>query len=93
MLKYYRCTYDGESFAKTEITFEKALEIVLGTYKDNDMTRDMLTIPNRIRCRFSEISVEDCTDEHNHKVLMAGMYNALPIDTYYDEDGNRIAEA
>ena len=86
MLKYYR-TIDGN---RQEITYDEALNILLGTWKDNDMTRDMLTIPNRIQCMFSCVDVEDYQDDKNIMVLMAGMYNMLPMNVAYDEDGNHL---
>lgn len=61
MLKYFKTYYEGDQ--KTEITYDEALNIMIGTWKDNDMTRDMLTIPNRIQCRFSRIDVEDHKDD------------------------------
>lgn len=86
MLKYYR-TIDGN---RQEITYDEALNILLGTWKDNDMTRDMLTIPNRIQCMFSCVDVEYYQDDKNIMVLMAGMYNMLPMNVAYDEDGNHL---
>ena len=87
MLKYYRVSYaDGTT---QEITREKALKIVLGTFKDTDITRDMLTIPNRIKCCYSEIVVKE-EDGSRTKVLMAGLFNMTPADYEYDDDGNRI---
>ena len=72
---------DGE-----EITYDKALDILLTTYRDNDMTRDMLTLPNRIMCRFSTVDVKD----DSGLIPMAGLYNLLPNDIDYDDDGNRV---
>lgn len=76
------------------ITREQALDTLLGTWKDNDMTRDMLTIPNRIQCMYSVISVrvEDDKEPWNSRVLMAGLWNMLPMWVEYDEDGNRITK-
>ena len=88
MLKYFR--QDKLDHSRNEITYEEALHIMLGTWKDNDMTRDMLTIPNRIQCMFSQIDVEDHLGGHNIMVLMAGMYNMLPMNIDYDEDGNHL---
>ena len=69
-----------------EITYDEALNILLTTYRDNDMTRDMLTLPNRIMCRFSTIDVKDGSG----LIPMAGLYNLLPNDMDYDDDGNRV---
>lgn len=86
-MKYYKIIKSAGK--REEITYEEALRTVLGTFRDNDMTRDMLTIPNNINCQFSFVYVEDDT----HKppmVLMAGLWNMLPDDVEYDEEGNRI---
>lgn len=56
-LKYYRKGH-GE-FERKEITYDKALSILLGTFRDNDMTRDMLTTANNIACHFSTVYVEE----------------------------------
>lgn len=42
-----------------EVSEEKALDTVLGSYKDNEEVRSMLTIGNFIPCMFSEIRVYD----------------------------------
>lgn len=79
---------DGQS---KEITYNEALDLLLTIYRDNDMTRDMLTIPNRIRLRYSEIVVKAVDDEYPIPIVaMAGYYNLLPDDVEYDDDGNRI---
>ena len=80
-MKYYRIA----NGSKDEITKDEALRIVLGSYRDNDMSRDMLTVPNLIHCRFSDIEVRE-----GDMVLMAGLCNMLPDDVSYDDDGNRI---
>lgn len=54
-MKYVKQYKDGS--APFEITYEEALNTVLGSYKDNDEVRSMLTITNRIPCMFSEIIV------------------------------------
>lgn len=71
---------------REEITKEKALDILLGSYRDNDMTRDMLEIPNRIQCMFSTIEVKS----DDGMILMAGLYNMLPNNYLYDDAGNRV---
>lgn len=88
MLKYYRI--DKQKSIKYEINYARSLLILLGSFRDNDMTRDMLTIPNRIQCRFSIIEVEDHQEDGSIMVLMAGMYNMLPMNIDYDEHGNHL---
>lgn len=88
-LRYFK-RYHGEE-ARKEITYDEALNTLLTTWKDNEMTRDMLSIPNNIQCRFSTVYVED----HSGKmpmVLMAGLYNILPDGVEYDNNGNRFAD-
>lgn len=80
-MKYFRRAKDEES--RTEITYDEALNILLGTWKDSDMTRDMLTIPNNIECTFSNVYVQS----DDGIVCMAGLWNMIP-DIEYDEDGN-----
>ena len=91
MLKYYR--KGKETDQKEEITYQKALDIVLSSFRDNDMSRDMLTLPNRIICRYSEVTVEDDKGNGNISVLMAGLYNMLPDAVEYDDDGMRLERA
>lgn len=81
-MKYYRVTEEG----REPLSYEEALHILLGTYRDNDMTRDMLTIGNCIQCRFSTVRV--LTDDG--MTAMAGLFNLLPDDVEYDDKGNRI---
>lgn len=88
MLRYYKRFYDRDD--AVEIGYDEALDTLLTTYKDNDMTRDMLKIVNRIQCRFSEITIENDCGDGNAVVLMAGMYNMLPLGEAYDDDGNRL---
>lgn len=84
-MKYYR-TLKGEQ-GREEITHDKALNILLGCYRDNDMTRDMLTIPNHIDTTYSIIDVVS----DDGMAAMAGLWNLLP-DFAYDDNGNRKAE-
>jgi hypothetical protein len=86
-MKYFR--YDYVTGKREEISFRKAHEILLTTFRDNEMTLDMLTIPNRIECRFSRVDVEDHTTGIP-RVAMPGMYNLLPNDIEYDNNGNRV---
>jgi hypothetical protein len=66
-----------------------ALELLLRKYRDNDMTRDMLTIPNRIDAMISEIIVEVKNEngEWESSPLSEG-FNLLP-DYEYGDDGMR----
>lgn len=84
MMKFYRVDYATEE--RKEITREKALDIVLGTFRDCDMTRDMLTLPNRIKCQYSQIDVESVDEAGRVMVAMPGCYNLVPIDARYDEE-------
>lgn len=79
-MKYYRVTEES----RNEIPYSKALDIMLGSWKDNDMTRDMLSIPNKIRCQFSVIEVED----DNGRI--GDDWNNIPNDVAYNIDGNRM---
>lgn len=87
-LKYFKRYHTDDG--RKEITYEQALDTLLTTYRDNDMTRDMLTIPNNIICRFSTVYVEDHPENGMVMVLMAGLQNNLPMGAEYDEEGNRI---
>ena len=83
-MKYFRVDYvTGE---KKEISYEQALDIMLTTWKDTEMTRDMLSIGNCIQCRFSTVRV--LTDDG--MTAMPGLYNLLPMGAEYDDNGNRI---
>lgn len=90
-----RLVYERRSHAdwqNKEISYNEALDLLLTVYRDNDMTRDMLTLPNCIRLRYSDIVVKAVDDEHPIPILvsMAGYYNLLPNDVEYDDNGNRI---
>ena len=82
-MRYFRVSKD-HSFSE-EITYDDALWVLLGTYGDNDTTRDMLTIPNRIPCKYSVIDV--ISDDG--MCLMAGLQMMLPDGIEYGSDGNR----
>lgn len=84
---YERKMADSDEWER--ITYDEALNTVLGTFRDNDMTRDMLTIPNWIQCQYSTIEVKEPI-EGTFEVLMAGLVNQIPMDAEYDDDGNRI---
>ena len=86
-LRYYKkMKYNGRL---REVSYKEALNSVLGTFRDNDMSRDMLTIPNSIDCRYAWIYVKDYST-NPPKVLMAGLWNQLPAFVEYDDDGNHI---
>ena len=87
-LKYYKRYRTGEG--RREISYEEALDTLLTTYKDNDMTRDMLMIANNIVCVFSTVYVEEVWDDDRILVLMPGLQNMLPLDAEYDDEGNRL---
>lgn len=90
-LTYYRV--DKGNGQRKRITHEQALVKVLGTYRDNDMTRDMLKVVNRIELPYCYIEVVGewiIAGEARPRVLMAGLSNMLPDGAEYDEDGNRI---
>ena len=81
ILYYYRQSL--ETGEQTEISYDKALEILLGSWKDNEMTRSMLTQPNNIQCRYSNVIVKEGKGK-NCRVLMAGLWNMVP-DWAWDE--------
>lgn len=81
MLKYYKQYKDeGQEF---EVTYEEALRTLLGTWRDTDLTRDMLTIQNNIECMCSWIRVDDPDDP---LVPMPGLMNLYPDGAVYDEE-------
>ena len=88
-MKYFKQT-KGVNTTKVEISHDEALNVLLGSFRDNDMTRDMLTIPNRIECRYSTVYVEQPTEYGINIVLMAGLCNDIPDGVEYDDNGNRI---
>lgn len=86
-MKYFRCDYiSGE---QQEISYDRALDILLTTWKDTEMTRDMLTIPNNIQCRYSYVVVKDDSTQIP-KCAMPGLINLVPMGAEYDENGKRI---
>lgn len=82
-MKYFKT--NKETYERTEITRDEALDIVLGSWKNNQMTFDMLSRPNRIDCMYSIIE----TQSDDGMVLMAGLWNQILDDVEYDENGNR----
>lgn len=89
MLKYF--IQEHGSKETKEITYEKALDLSLTCYRDNDMTRDMLKTVNRIQLTYSDILIEDHEENGSIMVLMAGLYNMLPMSVSYDDKGNHIS--
>lgn len=91
MLKYYRIPHDTR-FALpddgNEVDYDEALRVLLSVWRDCDMVRDFLTIPNVIPCRFSTIYVEDT---ESHKVPMPGAVYLIPAGAEYDDNGNRVS--
>lgn len=87
VLSYFK-QFKGSDERK-EVSYEEALDTLLTTYKDNDMTRDWLSVVNTIPCRFSTITVEQPT-EWGNLVLIAGLQCVVPDGVEYDEDGMRI---
>lgn len=85
MLKYYRRYKD--QYTEEEVTKEEALTTLLSTYRDNDMTRDMLTVQNYIECRFAFIRVDD---PDSTLKPMPGLWGLLPDGADYDDEGNRL---
>ena len=86
-LRYFR-KRAGED-GRSEITYYEALRSLLTTYRDNDMTRDMLLTANRIPYRFGEITVHEIYNGRE-LALMPGLSNMAPMDAEYDDNGNRI---
>ena len=76
---------------KTEsLTYDEALNIILGYYKDNDMTRDMLQVVNRIVLKpigYLNVYEEDVWEKF---ALMPGCYNNLPNGFNYDDNENHL---
>ena len=73
-MKYFK-RVKGEDEWK-EVNYDTALFTLLTTYKDNDMTRAMLTVGNLIPCTWSEIRVYN----DDGLTAMAGLSNLLPED-------------
>ena len=91
MLKYYRIPHDTRFPAAEdgeEVTYDEALKVLLTVWRDCDMTRDFLTIPNVIPCRFSTIHVVD-TD--STMMPAPGATYLVPAGAEYDDTGKRIS--
>lgn len=57
MLKFLRQRIGEMDY--TEVSYDEALKSLLTTYKDNDITRDMLDTTGSIPYRFGEILVTE----------------------------------
>ena len=89
-LVYERKWYENGTWHSEVISKDRALDIALGTYRDNDMTRDMLLIPNRIKCIYSIIIVSLSDGNGNMITADPKGYNIINPNHYYDESGNRL---
>ena len=74
-----------ETAERRLVDYDEALRIALGSYKDNDMTRDMLTIPNNVQCVFSTILIREDNGDFEKPI---GAYNLTPEGISYDIHGN-----
>ena len=81
MLKYYKRYKDEEE--EREISYDEALRTLLGTWRDTDLTHDMLTIQNNIECQYSWIRVDD---PDNRLKPIPGLWNLYPDGAVYDEE-------
>jgi len=88
VLKYFRKRHDEAEY--TEVSYEEALHSLLTTFKDNDITRDWLTVANYLPYRFGVISVHECYGNGYEMTLMAGLSHMSPMGAEYDDNGNRI---
>lgn len=55
IMKYRKRFVDSDEWK--DVSYEQALHALLGTYRDNDITREMLTMEGIIPCMFSEVEV------------------------------------
>lgn len=85
----FRKQYRGEDTWKY-VSRDEAYNTLLTTWKDSDMTRDMLTLVNRIECRRSTVEVVDIGEDGIVKTVAPGLFNLLPFDAEYGIDCNRI---
>lgn len=84
-MKYFVRSYDPNW---REVSKERAEEDVLCVYKDNDMTRDMMSIPNHILLGSMEMIIAE--SEQDIQRLEDATWNVLPDDAFYDDNGNRV---
>ena len=54
-MKYLKLFNETENWK--EVSYTEALDTLLTTYKNNEITRQMLTVPGEIPCRLSFIRV------------------------------------
>ena len=87
-LSYTLYAFDDPDYKK-ELTYDEALDTMLSTWKDNDMTRDMLSIVNSIQLKLGFWLQVSKDDKWGKRVLMEGLWNMLPDGVAYDENGNR----
>ena len=86
-LRYFKVwKEDGH---ETEVSKDEALESLLSIYKDSDMTRDFLTVVNRIHGVYWDMEVRE---DHGNTavVLIPGLWNMTPAGVHYDDNGKRI---
>ena len=86
-LRYFKVwKEDGRT---EEVSKEQALDALLTVYKDNDMTRDFLTVVNRIHGVYWDMEVKE---DHGSTsvVLIPGLWNMIPVGARYDDNGMRI---
>lgn len=90
MLRYYKGIWrNNGSTEEKEVSYETAYYTLLGTWKDTDITRDMLTIQNYIECDYSYIRVDDPDSELKP---MPGLRNLTPEGVVYDDAGKRVEQ-
>lgn len=81
MLKYYKASYDNLDEPR-EVTYEEAYRTLLTAWKDNKYTKSMLTIPNRISCAYSQISVVVVDNDGRRWCAQPGLENLMPDEMY-----------
>lgn len=87
-LTYTLFAFDDPNYKK-ELSYDEALDVMLSTYKDCDVTRDMLTIGNNIQLKLG-FWMQIGEEINGHKMVrMAGLWNMLPDGVAYDDEGNR----
>ena len=72
----YKKQYKGED-EWMEITYDQALDTVLGSYIDSPEVRSMLDTANWIPCRFSTIAVSEIKNGRE-MILMPGLTCVTP---------------
>jgi len=89
MLRYFKKYY--ENGRKVEMSHDEALRYLLDNFLDNDMTRDLLKVVNRIPMRYAEMLVDDYKEDGS-VVSLEGEVACmmLPEGAVYDDDRRRI---